>query len=141
MTSRFSGKLTPEAVLEYWNSKSELPKARMTHKRRSALMTRLKEHPDADTWFDGIDRIAQSVFCTGENSRGWKATFDFIALRRDKIVEAVEGKYDTHFSQSELEAAIQHRFHVGMGRCYHDPECQTREDCVEKVALQLRKRR
>jgi hypothetical protein len=133
--------VTPESILRFWNDqRPALPAARMTSKRRAALRKRISEHSDAATWVDGIAKIALSDFCHGENGRGWNATLDFVALRRDKIQEAAEGKYDNRpFSLEELSAARSLRFRAYAGKCPHQPECEYDEDCLERVARRLRK--
>ena len=83
--------LTPDTICEEWNSHAELPTGRLTPQRRQAFGARIKDHPDIDTWVTGIDNIAASPFCRGQNDRGWKATFGWLSERRDAIQRAAEG--------------------------------------------------
>lgn len=83
-----------EDVVKLWNSQPSLPSIRdLTSDRRRALKTRLSEPFFRDNFVEGIQRIAASSFCTGNNEREWTATFDWF-LKPGSITKILEGKYD-----------------------------------------------
>ena len=82
--------LTPESIIAEWNRYDALPTSRLTDKRKVSLAKRIAEHPDIKTWVDGIRYIATTPFYLGKGQGQWKATFDFISERRDKIQSAAE---------------------------------------------------
>ena len=85
----------PKALLEFWNSKGNLPKvAKLTSKRIDAIKTRQKDPFFVSKWKEAIDRINASDFCTGKNDHGWKATIDWFVHNDNNIAKIVEGKYD-----------------------------------------------
>lgn len=83
-----------QEVVEYWNSKPELPKVKaVTNGRKRKLEQRCSEPFFRDNYQEGIDRIAASDFCLGRNATGWQATLDFL-LQPDALAKVLEGKYD-----------------------------------------------
>jgi hypothetical protein len=99
-----------DIVINAWNtmaSRVELSTIRtMTPRRRRNLAARLREH-GLDGVMEGIERIGASRFCTGDNDRGWKATFDFL-LQDHSLTGAREGKYDDRtagFNPTKLTGA------------------------------------
>ncbi len=82
-------------VKDYWNGKKNLPGVRLlTTKRKNKLSTRLKEVEFAENWQLIIDKISNSPFCTGDNSTGWKAVFDWIIHDEGNYMKVLEGNYD-----------------------------------------------
>ena len=82
-------------LMALWNRECHpsLPKAKgIGSGRERACRARLKERP-LDAWIEVIGRINASVFCRGENDRGWKASFDWL-LRPGTAIRVLEGKYD-----------------------------------------------
>jgi hypothetical protein len=80
------------AIMDYWNSKKNLPKVRtLTPKRKSQIRSRLKE--GEFNWQKVIDKISASEFCTG--SDGWKASFDWFVKNQDNYIKVLEGNYDS----------------------------------------------
>jgi hypothetical protein len=60
--------------------------------RKAKIKSRLKEH-SLDEWRTCINRIRYSPFLIGDNSKGWKANFDFL-LRPGTYAKVIEGNYD-----------------------------------------------
>lgn len=84
----------PDAIVELWNSKSELPPVRgISPSRLKTLRARLKDKCFLNGWREAIDRICASHFATGKNDKGWKLDFDFF-IRPDSVLKILEGKYD-----------------------------------------------
>lgn len=61
--------------------------------RRGKVEARWKETPDESYWVKIVQRIAKSPFCTGDNDRGWLASFDFL-IQPETRHKVDEGKYD-----------------------------------------------
>jgi len=66
---------------------------KMTPARRSALRMRLKECGGIDGWRQALERAANSNHLTGQNSRGWVASFDFLT-NLSSFTKLMEGNYD-----------------------------------------------
>lgn len=94
---------TPHWMVELWNLHcGSLPKIKglgPAHRRKGKtrhqfLNDQLKAYgEDRAYWTKIIQRIASSKFCTGQNDRGWVATFDWL-LQADVPLKIDEGKYD-----------------------------------------------
>jgi hypothetical protein len=83
-----------KTIVEYWNSKGNLPKVLTLSKgRKSHLAARLKEPEFRDRWKEVIDLIAKSSFLTGHNDRNWRATFDWVIKNADNYLKILEGRY------------------------------------------------
>ncbi len=80
---------------ELWNKHvTKLPKIRGCNGQRTRFAkNRWKENPDKDYWVEIIKKLEASKFCTGHNSNGWKASFDFF-IRPESHFKILEGKYD-----------------------------------------------
>ena len=61
--------------------------------RRSALKARIKEIGGLDNWCEAITRASTSPHLTGQNNRGWTATFDWLA-NPTNFTKLMEGNYD-----------------------------------------------
>ena len=61
--------------------------------RRSALSARLKDAGGIDGWVFALDKAKASPHLTGQNDRGWTASFDFLT-RESSFVKLMEGNYD-----------------------------------------------
>lgn len=82
------------AVVDFWNSHSELPKVRSVGgKRRKAVNARLKDDFFAANWREAIAKILASDFCMGKGDKGWQADFDWFT-RPDTVTRLMEGRYD-----------------------------------------------
>ncbi|MGV8168146.1 MAG: phage replisome organizer N-terminal domain-containing protein [Alkaliphilus sp.] len=68
---------------------------KITEKRKQRIKARLKELDNKILNLKKIfERVESSQFCTGNNDRGWVATFDWIMKSEDIIINISEGKYD-----------------------------------------------
>lgn len=63
--------------------------------RRRQAEARWRDNPSTEYWAEIISRLARSPFCTGDNERGWRASFDFL-IRPETHHKVTEGKYDGH---------------------------------------------
>jgi uncharacterized protein YdaU (DUF1376 family) len=61
--------------------------------RRSALKGRIKDVGGLAAWCEAITRASQSAHLTGQNNRGWTATFDWLA-NPTNFTKLMEGNYD-----------------------------------------------
>jgi hypothetical protein len=87
--------VTPDEALEAWNitaGANGLPKARMTDQRRRRLKVLIRQHSIED-FTEAIRAVPRSPFLLGENSRAWRADFDFF-LRPSSFTKLIEGSYD-----------------------------------------------
>ena len=83
-----------QAFKNHWNDQPGLARViAITSKRRTKLGVRMEEPEFNQNWHEIIDIIAASLFCCGYNSRGWKATFDWIIANDDNYIKVLEGKY------------------------------------------------
>lgn len=83
----------PSEVL-LWNAQSRLPAVQsMSADRKRFLSARRKDPFFVSNVEAAIKRIAESKFCTGDNDRGWTATFDWL-LRPGTVTKVMEGKYN-----------------------------------------------
>ena len=72
------------------------PKVRLlTDSRKAALTRRLEEH-GLPAWGDVLRKAAKSSHCRGDNSSGWRASFDFLT-KRANFLKVLEGNYDDTF--------------------------------------------
>ncbi len=86
----------PEAPSEVqvWNSQLNLPRCLTWNGSRFNRLKIRRTDPFFQTNFvAAVERVTKSDFCTGQNDRGWKATFDWI-LQPDVVAKIMEGKYD-----------------------------------------------
>lgn len=91
---------SPSDLLATWNSnRGPLPAAEELNAERARKATaRLREVPDLARWAAGIQKAATTPFCTGENDRGWRATFDFL-IKPGTLAKLLEGSYDARKAQ------------------------------------------
>lgn len=61
--------------------------------RRSALKARIKDVGGLEAWCEAITRASTSPHLTGQNNRGWTATFDWLANPAN-FTKLMEGNYD-----------------------------------------------
>lgn len=82
-----------------------LPKVNlMTQKRKDKVRLRLKEMGnELETLKAFLEKVASCSFLNGDNSRGWKADFDWLFSSEDKWISVMEGKYDNLVSSFERE--------------------------------------
>lgn len=128
---------TPSRILDYWNTTVTAPyrQARMTPKRRTQLLARIREHPDWSTWKDGIDGFERSLFARG--LKGWRCSFTSIAQRRDLIAHAAEGQFDYSIGDAPTLERKARRLREIADGCTHDPRCSSDRVCLEEVVWAL----
>jgi hypothetical protein len=133
-----------QVFADLWNQVTEPPIARcqtLTAKRRRHVKARLTEHPLTE-WRRVFERIQQSRFCRGLNTRGWTAGFDWVIGSPDVAIRVLEGQYDDRadlapLTRQELQQASDIRSRA-YGRCPHEPRCETARVCIEAIALARR---
>jgi len=84
----------PQTLADLWNAScGSLPHClELKGARHQKAAARLRDRT-LDEWEAIISRIASSTFCTGQNDRGWVATFDWL-LQPETATKVLEGKYD-----------------------------------------------
>ena len=81
-------------ILDEWNQTAGLKKCLLlSDKRRRSLESRLRNSFFISNWKNAISRTSTSLFCRGENDRGWAASFDWF-IQPDTVIKIMEGKYD-----------------------------------------------
>ncbi len=78
----------------------------LTKQRKNAIRLRLQEY-DHQTILKMINEAAESDFLSGENERGWKATFDWL-FRPNNFVKVLEGNYAN--SNIKFQGGIQNGY-------------------------------
>ena len=143
-------RLRPEEFQTSWNSETQppIPRCRdLTTKRRRHIRARMTERPLTE-WAEVFRRIQASAFCRGETGGTWVASFDWVIGSPDVAVKVLEGQYDnrtrgptrdTPFTPDELRKAEEWRRKVG--RCPHQPACETSNACIGRVIRQWRQQR
>lgn len=96
---------------DFFNSLENLPNIiKLTDKRKRHLKARLDDYSN-DELKDLWTKANNNNFLTGNNSKGWKADFDWL-INLNNLVKISEGKYDSSniqksfnhtISQAELE--------------------------------------
>jgi hypothetical protein len=82
------------ALGEVWDGhRNGLPPRRWARNQKLAALNRLSECPDLGIWREVIERMAASRHCNGQNSKGWRATFDFLLLPGTRA-QVLEGEFD-----------------------------------------------
>lgn len=71
-----------------WSKVQSLSKS-----RRTQLLARMKEAGGIEGWKVAMSKARASPLCTGDNDRGWVASFDFL-IKKDKFTRLMEGQYD-----------------------------------------------
>jgi hypothetical protein len=97
--SSFSLQASPDSFLEIWNANcGQLPKVReITKSRERKIKSRVKAKPDfgfIKDFTDAVKHAASNAFLTGDNNRGWVASFDWMIANDTNHVAVLEGKYD-----------------------------------------------
>lgn len=78
----------------YINTCTKLPKVRAMTDARKSNAEKIYKKYGLDAIKEVFEIANNSPFLTGDNDRGWKASFDFI-MREDKFVAILEGKYNS----------------------------------------------
>lgn len=86
-------------IFEIWNkNRNTLPEVKAISKqRKQKALARWKEKPDPIYWTEVVSKLANSNFCSGNNSTGWVANIDFL-LRPETHLKTIEGNYDNRGS-------------------------------------------
>lgn len=94
--SEVDDRVSLDELQEAWNDTADslgLPKVvRLSPARRRKAAVRIREHTFQE-WADALAAIRRSKFLCGDNSRGWRANFDWL-LRPETITKLLEGQYD-----------------------------------------------
>ncbi len=84
-----------DGLVDMYNSIcTKLPKVRAITDKRKSDVEKLYKKYDLSTFKEAFRVANESAFLTGDNDRGWKASFDFIT-REDKFIAILEGKYNS----------------------------------------------
>lgn len=85
-----------QPIVDRWNDmagRTGLSRiAKLTTERRRRVQARLAEHSTED-FTEAIAAVERSSFCRGDNTKGWRADFDFI-LQPTSFNRLIEGSYD-----------------------------------------------
>lgn len=88
--------VTPKEILKAWAERmvpQGFPAVRkMTATRERQLRARIRDST-VDDWHSAFAALERSKFLRGENSRGWRADFDFL-LQPKSFAKLIEGAYD-----------------------------------------------
>jgi len=83
-------------IVDRWNemaTRTGLSRiTKLTSERRKRVRARLAEHTP-DDFTEAIAAVERSPFCRGDNTKGWRADFDFI-LQPTSFNRLIEGSYD-----------------------------------------------
>ena len=75
-------------------SNASWPKVqKLTPQRRSAVKARIKDIGGLGAWREQMIRASNSQHLTGNNNRGWVATFDWLS-KAENFTKLIEGNYD-----------------------------------------------
>ncbi|MFN8640090.1 MAG: hypothetical protein U0360_11750 [Dehalococcoidia bacterium] len=85
----------PSALVELWHSSCpSLPRVLKLTRVRAAKVRRCLQERPLPEWRRVFERLEQSSFARGDNSRAWRASFDWIIAAEDNAIKVLEGKYD-----------------------------------------------
>lgn len=97
-----------ESVMQTFHNTCVLlpPVKKLTASRKSAINARLKEY-GLQTIYELFERVARNEFFSGNNSRGWRADFDWIMEPKHfiRIMEGVYDKRQNHQSSNMVDAS------------------------------------
>lgn len=93
-SSRRTG-VRPEVLVDTWNSLCGfLPKVKTLSKaRQRKIATRISEGMTQGDFANAVRRCASVGFLSGDNPRGWSATFDWLIANDNNINRVLEGDY------------------------------------------------
>lgn len=89
-------------ILNHWNALQTLgikPIRMINGKREESVRARIRQYGE-DAFIEAIDRIRESDFLQGKNSRGWTITFDWLILPSN-FPKVLEGNYDNSNHQQQ----------------------------------------
>lgn len=95
-------KIDFSSIKNYFNQNcTAFPEVReMTERRKTTIRAFIKKHTEEDL-YKLFDMAQASGFLTGDNSTGWKASFDWI-IKPANTVKILEGNYSEKRSQKSL---------------------------------------
>lgn len=104
-------KPSPNEIAALWNDSiegTELPPIKkINDSRREQIHTRMKQDPDLRSiaaWKNLFQKITASDFLTGDNDRGWTASFDWIIRNSLNYTKVLEGKYKNKTKKTTTRA-------------------------------------
>lgn len=105
---------SPQALADLWNEIVVQPAVKELGKARTAkIRLRLKER-SLDQWREVFARVKASLFCAGQNERGWVATFDWVIRSDESAAKVLEGKYDNRENATFRRQPEEARARVGL---------------------------
>lgn len=88
--------------------KSLTPVSRLTDGRRKAIAARWKELKSLEAFKKLFEIAEASAFLTGNNDRGWQATFDWL-IKPTNTIKVLEGVYSDRHRESERKVLSEKR--------------------------------
>lgn len=118
-------KIDFSSIKNYFNQNcTAFPEVReMTERRKTTIRAFIKNHTEEDL-YKLFDMAQASGFLTGDNSTGWKASFDWI-IKPANAVKILEGNYSEKRSQKSLTTG--NRFTNYSQRQYDYSDIERRE--------------
>ena len=89
-------------ILNHWNALQTLgikPIRMINGKREESVRARIRQYGE-DAFIEAIEKIRESDFLQGKNSRGWTITFDWLILPSN-FPKVLEGNYDNSNHQQQ----------------------------------------
>lgn len=85
----------PEEFANIWNRlRGKLPKVeRFTESRKKKVKTRMNEGLTLERFTEAVENCRAKPFLTGDNERGWVATFDWLMENDKNIEKAINNPY------------------------------------------------
>tara|TARA_R110002110_G_scaffold324843_2_gene536878 strand:+ start:256 stop:1104 length:849 start_codon:yes stop_codon:yes gene_type:complete len=98
-------------AIQHFNAVADVvgwPKIQKTSPaRRGALKARIRDVGGLEAWCEAITRASSSPQLTGQNNRGWRATFDWLAVAAN-FTKLMEGNYDERPKQNSDPSGTNH---------------------------------
>ena len=92
-------------VMEAWNSLGLQQLTKITPGSSRGKMLRARIHSyGAEAVLEAIEKIRQSAFLKGQNSKGWVITFEWF-VRPNNFPKVLEGNYDNGRAKDTVETA------------------------------------
>ena len=92
-------------VMEAWNSLGLQQLTKITPGSNRGKMLRARIHSyGAEAVLEAIEKIRQSAFLKGQNSKGWVITFEWF-VRPNNFPKVLEGNYDNGRAKDTVETA------------------------------------
>lgn len=91
-------------VLKEWNKTALTKCLKLTPKRKIHLKNRMESKFWRENWIKGLEIIASSPFCCGQNDHRWTADIDWFIRSDDAVAKALEGKYGSISAKVTMHA-------------------------------------